>query len=103
MQLMPLEKSHFSRDSVRKARESHLIDKAMKFISLLFFLFAVFLCVCVCVARHFRLSLLNNFYCNILHLYNIVIPFVNSVTSVNLKKAVMASRNNVMKKQYTLF
>ena len=29
MQLIPLEKIHFSRDSVRKARESHLIDKAM--------------------------------------------------------------------------
>ena len=29
MQLMPLEKIHSSRDSVRKARESHLIDKAM--------------------------------------------------------------------------
>ena len=28
----------------------------------------------VCVIRHFRLSLLNNFYCDILHLYNIVIP-----------------------------
>ena len=25
------------------------------------------------VVRHFRLSLLNNFYCDILHLYNIVI------------------------------
>ena len=23
--------------------------------------------------RHFRLSLLNNFYCDILHLYNVVI------------------------------
>ena len=29
MQLIPLEKIHSSRDSVRKARESHLIDKAM--------------------------------------------------------------------------
>ena len=29
MQLIPLEKIHFSRDPVRKARESHLIDKAM--------------------------------------------------------------------------
>ena len=41
------------------------------------------------VLRHFRLSLLN-----ILHLY--------LVTSVNLKKAGMASLNIVMKKQYTL-
>ena len=29
MQLTPLEKIRSSRDSVRKARESHLIDKAM--------------------------------------------------------------------------
>ena len=29
MPLIPLEKIHSSRDSVRKARESHLIDKAM--------------------------------------------------------------------------
>ena len=34
--------------------------------------------------RHFRLCLLNNFYCDILHIYNIVIPIINSVTSVNL-------------------
>ena len=31
------------------------------------------------------------FYCDVLHLYNIVIPILNSVTSVNLKKAGMAS------------
>ena len=29
MQLIPLEKIHSSRDTVRKARESHLIDKAI--------------------------------------------------------------------------
>ena len=29
MQLIPLEKIYSLRDSVRKARESHLIDKAM--------------------------------------------------------------------------
>ena len=29
MRLIPLEKIHSSRESVRKARESHLIDKAM--------------------------------------------------------------------------
>ena len=29
LQLIPLEKVHSSRDSVRKAKESHLIDKAM--------------------------------------------------------------------------
>ena len=66
MQLIPLEKIHSSRYSVRKARESHLIDKAMTLepnglnrhdellqsISLLFFLFqflCVYVCVCVCV------------------------------------------------------
>ena len=40
---------------------------------------------------------LNNFYCDILHLYNIVIPIIGSVTSVNLKKSGKASRNNDMK------
>ena len=61
-----------------------------------------------CVVGHFRLSLLNNFFRDILHLYNIVIPtiptqFLSSVTFVNLKKAGMASRKIVIKKQYTLF
>ena len=81
MQLIPLDKIR-SRDSVREARESHLIDKAMTLephglncrdellsdhvLSIFPFQF--------CVVRHFRLSLLNNFYCDILHLYNIVIP-----------------------------
>ena len=41
-------------------------------ISLLVFLFYV--------VRHFRLFLLNNFYFDILHLYNIVIPIITSVT-----------------------
>ena len=50
------------------------------------------------VVRQFRLSLLNNFYCYVLHLYNIFIFIINSVTSVNLKKAGMASQNIVMKK-----
>ena len=55
MQLIPLEKIHSSRDSVHKARESHLIDKAMTLEPnglnrhdelLLFFLFQFFfLCV----------------------------------------------------------
>ena len=36
---------------------------------LIIFSFPVFF-----VVRHFLLSLLNNFYCDILHLYNIVIP-----------------------------
>ena len=40
-----------------------------------FFSFPVF-----CVVSHFHLSLLNNFYCDILHLYNSAIPFRNSVT-----------------------
>ena len=45
------------------------------------------------VVRHFRLSLLNNFYCDNLH--NIVIHILNSLKSENLKKAGMASRNIV--------
>ena len=47
-----------------------------------YFSFSVF-----CVVRYFRLSLLNNFYCDILYLCNIVIPIINLVTSANLKKA----------------
>ena len=35
------------------------------------------------------------------NILNIVIPIINSVTSVNLKKAGMGSRNNVMKKNKT--
>ena len=43
-------------------------------------------------------SLLNNFYCDIHHLYNIVILIIlNSVTSANLKKAGAASRKIVIK------
>ena len=41
-------------------------DELLQSISLVFFLSSF------CVVRHFRLSLLNNFYCDILHLYNIV-------------------------------
>ena len=44
--------------------------------------------------------LLNNFFCFILHLYNIVIPIINSVKSVNLRSLVMASRNIVMPRCY---
>ena len=55
---------------------------------LVIFSFPVF-----CVVRHFRLSLLNNFYCDNLH--NIVIHILNSLKSENLKKAGMASRNIV--------
>ena len=72
--------------------ESHLIDNAMalepnglnrrdellylKIHILLNFSYLVlfFFFFLECVVRHFRLSLLNNIYCDILHLYNIVIP-----------------------------
>ena len=50
------------------------------------------------VVRHLRLPLLNNFYCEIFSLYNIVIRIINSLTSVNLKKAGMASQNIVINK-----
>ena len=83
MQLIPLEKIHSSRDSVRKARESHLIDKTMTLESrglnhrneLLYYCIIefVFFLSSFCVVRHFRLSLLNNLYCDIHHLYNIVV------------------------------
>ena len=78
MKLIPLEKIHSSRDSVREARESHLIDKAMTLEP---------------NGLNHRDELL----------YNIVFLIISSVTSANLKKAGMASRNIVMKKQYILF
>ena len=78
MKLIPLEKIHSSRDSVREARESHWIDKAMTLEP---------------NGLNHRDELL----------YNIVFLIISSVTSANLKKAGMASRNIVMKKQYMLF
>ena len=78
MKLIPLEKIHFSRDSVREAREAHWIDKAMTLEP---------------NGLNHRDELL----------YNIVFLIISSVTSANLKKAGMASRNIVMKKQYMLF
>ena len=63
-------------------------DELLDSISLLFFSFLFYFV-------HFRLSLSNNFYYDILHLYNIVIPIINSVTSENLKKAGMANQNTV--------
>ena len=78
MKLIPLEKIHSSRDSVREARESHLIDKAMTLEP---------------NGLNHRDELL----------YNIVFLIISSVTSANLKKVGMASRNIVMKKQYMLF
>ena len=47
--------------------------------------------------------LIKKIYCDTLHLHNIVTPIINSVTSVNLKMAGMASQNTVEKKKYTLF
>ena len=78
MKLIPLEKIHSSRDSVREARESHWIDKAMTLEP-------------NGLNHRDELS------------YNIVFLIISSVTSANLKKAGMASRNIVMKKQYMLF
>ena len=78
MKLIPLEKIHSSRDSVREARESHLIDKAMTLEP---------------NGLNHRDELL----------YSIVFLIISSVTSANLKKVGMASRNIVMKKQYMLF
>ena len=37
-----------------------------------------FLSFSIEIVRNFHLSLSNNFYCDILHLYNIVIPIINS-------------------------
>ena len=101
MQLIPLEKIHSSRDSVRKARESHLIDKATtlephglnrRHESLVFFLFQFLCCTSFPPLP---------FFCDILQLNNIVIA--TSVTSVNLKKAGMTSRNIVIKNNTPCF
>ena len=70
MQLILLEKIHSSRDSV--TLEPHGLNRRDELLLSIFFLFYSFLVFCV--VRNFRLSLLNNFYCKILHLYNIVIP-----------------------------
>ena len=88
MQLIPLDKIHSLRDSLFKTRDSHLIDKAMTLepnglnrriivIHILPIILFEF-----CVVPHVRLSLLNNFYSDILHLYNIVIPTISSVTFI---------------------
>ena len=67
------------------------------------FYFSMFFFLSFYVVRLSRLSLLNNHISwDILHLYNIVTPIIDSVTFFNLKKAGMASRNIVLKKQYTL-
>ena len=56
-----------------------------------------------CVVRHVRLCFLNNFYCDILHRIQYCDSYVlSSVTSVNLKKAGMASRNIVLKKHFAV-
>ena len=59
----------------------------------------------VCVIRHFRLSLLNNFYCDILHLYNIVIPTQVQYNICKPEEGWLwpAEILPVMKKQYILF
>ena len=63
------------------------------------FFFSFFLCC----TSFTCLSLLNNYiYWDILHLYNIVIPVINSVTFVNLKKAGQVwPAETVLKKQHT--
>ena len=74
-------------------------EELLKSISLLFIIIIIIIIIIIqfCVVRYFRLSLSNNFYYDILRLYNIVIPIINSVTSVNLKKTAMTSRNIVLK------
>ena len=59
----------------------------------------------VCVIRHFRLSLLNNFYCDILYLYNIVIPTQVQYNICKPEEGWLwpAEILPVMKKQYILF
>ena len=107
MQLIPLEKNHSSRDSVHKARESHLIDKAMTLEPnglnrhdelLLFFLFQFFLCCTSFPPLPFKQFLKRHSSSS---LYNIVIPIMNSRTSVNLNKAAFASRKRLLRQNNT--
>ena len=74
----------------------YIFLKLNKIIIIVIHILIIFSFPVFCVVRHFRLSLLNNFYCDILHLYNIVIPIINLVISVNMKKTGMASRNILM-------
>ena len=57
----------------------------MKSISLVIFLSSF------CVVPHFRLSLLNNFYRDILHLCNIVIAYFHRLSPVAICKARLIS------------
>ena len=52
----------------------YIFLKLNKIIIIVIHILHIFSFPVFCVVRHFRLSLLNNFYCDILHLYNIVIP-----------------------------
>ena len=81
MQLISLQKIHSAQDLVRKARESYLIVKAM-------------------TLEPNSLNRRDNFCCDVLHLKNILSnsSIITSLTSVNLKKAGVASRNIVFKK-----
>ena len=79
MQLIPLEKIHSSRDSVRKARESHLIDKAMTLephalnrrdeLLYVIHILSIFPFQFLFVFMLYVISA-SPFYCDILHLYN---------------------------------
>ena len=51
--------------------------------------------------RHLRLSLLNNFYCGILHPYNIGIPTFSNICKP--EEGWYGQPKYCYKKQYTLF
>ena len=89
---------HSSRGSVRKARESHLVDKAMALehcglnkpiaidvMNCNLYLYQFF-CVFLFMLSFPPLPFKQYFYCYILHLYSIAIPINNLITPVNLKK-----------------
>ena len=94
MQLIPLELIHSSRDSIRKARESFLIDLAgtlephglnkrdeLKYVIMLscYLLSFLFVLSYVC---HFRHSYkLRNMYCETIHDIILLFHFYNLVTS----------------------
>ena len=111
-QLIPLEKIHSSRVSVRKARESHLIDKTMTLEShglnhrneLLYYCIIefVFFLSSFCVVRHFRLSLLNNLYATFTTY--IILWLLHKFSNIGKpEEGRYGQPKYCYKKQYTLF
>ena len=74
----------------------YIFLKLNKIIIVIHILIILFFSSFLCCTSFPPLPFINNFYCDILHLHNIVIPIINLVITVNLKKTGMASRNILM-------